>query len=292
MTRATTAFGAKWRASPDVEERDRAFWREGYDADKQNHASAQRLLSRLSALFRPPLSDVLSTPSVRLSEALNASQRIVVFDLSRLRGHNADITGQLILAQLQQAIESRGELPEDKRLPYHLYIDEFQKYAGESEKSLIELLNRARKRRLSVTLAHQVISDIPDKLFNSIMGNVGTLIVLNVPSPSDATLLAKRIQLKDWQGHIDAVQIQNLSQGEAFVVTPKQKSAVYVQVPAAPILCPEEPDTEKPTYPEALKATSKATYGLPLRRGAQPTPSASPSSPPPTSEEGGEFKVF
>ena len=281
-------FRARLIASPHVDERTKNFFKTKFKDDKFYRASADRVLSRLDAFFRPPLLDILSNHSIAYSDVLNASQRILFFNLSKLRGVNASICGQLLIAQLQQTFMQRDAIPEASRLPYHLYMDEFQVYASEAEETIKELFNRVRKYKVSITLSNQNMDDIPASLLSSIIANVGSLACFLLPADK-AIFFAKELQLKDWDGKIDAVSLQNLNTGEIFFRQPKKKRGFSVRVPSQPILTPNDPETEKESYPTALKATSKHRYGKTPAPASPPTPPR--QNPRESGNEGAEFDI-
>lgn len=280
-------FRNKIIASPDVDSRTKDFFKIKFREDKAYRLSADRVLSRLDAFFRPPLVDVLGTHAVSFSTALNHSQRILFFNLSKLRGMNQSIMGQLLIAQIQQTFFQRDGIPKESRLPYHFYMDEFHNYAGEAEDTLRDLLTRVRKYKVSVNLSNQNIDDIPDRLLSSIIANVGSLACFILPADK-ALFFAKELQVKDWDGKIDAVSLQNLNKGEIFFRQPKKKKGFSVLVPLKPILTPNDPETEKASYPAALKANSKHRYG---KNPPEPTSTQSPSPKNPPSNEGAEFEI-
>jgi len=148
--------------APDVDQRTKRFW-EQY-ADQTYYTSTYApVINRLEPFFRPPLSITLSTPSFTFAEALNGTQpRIIFLNLSKLRGVQAQILGQLCIATIQQTLLRREQISEQNRLPYMFYIDEFSMFTT-SEQSFIDLFERARKYKMGVTLAHQVIADLPPK---------------------------------------------------------------------------------------------------------------------------------
>lgn len=282
-------FRNKIMASPDVDSRTKDFFKIKFREDKAYRLSADRVLSRLDAFFRPPLVEVLGTSAVSFSEALNASQRILFFNLSKLRGVNASIMGQLLIAQIQQTFFQRDGMPQDRRLPYHFYMDEFHYYAGEAEDTLKDLLTRVRKYKVSVNLSNQNIDDIPDKLLSSIITNVGSLACFTLPADK-ALFFAKELQVKDWDGKIDAVSLQNLNKGEIFFRQPKKKKGFSVLVPLKPILTPNDPETEKESYPAALKANSKHRYGK-APASSSPPPIPPKGNPTEQGNEGAEFEI-
>ena len=59
-----------------------------------------------------------------------------------------------------------------------------------------ELFNRTRKYRVGLTLAHQISSDLPQKLLASIVGNVGNLVCMQLAA-DDARYFANHLQLHE-----------------------------------------------------------------------------------------------
>jgi energy-coupling factor transporter ATP-binding protein EcfA2 len=274
-----------------IDEDTREWWRDTYEAKGSLlPKSAEAILRRLDAFFMPPLSSTISGASFGLSEALNAQKSIFLFNLSRLKGLQAEVMGQILVSLVLQTLLTRDQQPDTSFLPYHLIIDEFQTYAGTSEKTFIEMFNRARKYRMSVTLAHQVTANIPPALISTIIGNAGTKVVMERPS-EDAGFFAKELQLKTPDKEtFNAPVLQNLNPHEFFLVTPANKKGVILKTPFD--LCPK---TAMPCtiqhmtagsldeWRTVLKTVSRTTYGYtPANPDDSPTPgtnNAEASSP-------------
>ena len=95
--------------------------------------------------------------------------------------------GILIISKLQLAALKRIHIPEEKRMDFFLYIDEFQNFATES---FAQILSEARKYRLGAVLVHQNVSQIKDKgLLDTIIANSGTAIAFRTKSPNDEETL-------------------------------------------------------------------------------------------------------
>lgn len=100
---------------------------------------------------------------------------------------NSSLLGALLVTKLQLAAMSRVEYKEEERRDFYLYIDEFQNFSTES---FATIFAEARKYRLNLTLAHQYINQLNEKVKDSIFGNIGTLISFRV-GPEDAEFLEK-----------------------------------------------------------------------------------------------------
>jgi hypothetical protein len=91
------------------------------------------------------------------------------------------------MAKLQMAAFSRTDIPEAARVPFYLYIDEFQNFASES---FAVVLSEARKFGLSLVMAHQTLDQIPTDLRSIILGNTGIQVYFRM-NRKDAEVLAK-----------------------------------------------------------------------------------------------------
>jgi type IV secretory pathway TraG/TraD family ATPase VirD4 len=81
--------------------------------------------------------------------------------------------GSFLVTKFQIEAMSRADTPFHQRKPFYLYIDEFQNFATDSFENI---LSEARKYKLSLNMANQYISQIPENIKNAIFGNVGTII--------------------------------------------------------------------------------------------------------------------
>lgn len=119
------------------------------------------------------------------------NRKILLADLSKgkLGAENSKFLGLLIVPRLLAAaftrIEKieRGENLED----FYLYIDEFQNY---TTPDIETILSEARKYRLNLIIANQFIGQLPDKIKDSIFGNVGSMGIFRIGT-DDAEYLEK-----------------------------------------------------------------------------------------------------
>ena len=115
--------------------------------------------------------------------------KIFLVNLSkgRLGEMNSSLLGLIITSKLAMAAFSRVDTPESERKDFYLYIDEFQNFATNS---ISTILSEARKYRLSLTISHQFIGQLPDLIRDSVFGNVGTIVSFRVGA-ADAQFLEK-----------------------------------------------------------------------------------------------------
>jgi excisionase family DNA binding protein len=111
---------------------------------------------------------------------------LIKLDKGKLKD-SADLLGSLLMAKIQMAAFSRSDILQRKRIPFYMYIDEFQNFATES---FSIVLSEARKYGLSLIMAHQTLAQIPEELRSLILGNTGIQVYFRL-NRHDATALAK-----------------------------------------------------------------------------------------------------
>ncbi|GAB4139869.1 MAG: hypothetical protein Fur0024_0570 [Patescibacteria group bacterium] len=102
--------------------------------------------------------------------------KILICNLSKgkIGVFNASLLGQIIVSKLKAAAFQRAKMGQEARTPMFLYADEFQNFANDS---FAEILSEARKYRLSLTMGHQYVKQLPEKVKDAVIGNVGTVCV-------------------------------------------------------------------------------------------------------------------
>lgn len=183
-----------------------------------------------------------------ISEIMD-QQKIFLVNLSkgRLGELNANLIGLILVGKFLMAALGR-ENPEGKP-PFYLYLDEFQNVATPS---ISAILSEARKYKLSLTLAHQYIKQIPENIKGAIFGNVGSKIAFRV-SEEDAKFL--EASFAPTFSANDLMKIENLNAYVALLINGY----------------PAKPFNLKETFPprgnnetiEALKEMSFSKYGRP-----------------------------
>jgi len=117
------------------------------------------------------------------------NQKILILNLSkgRIGEDNSALLGAMMITKIQLAAMSRVDIPEEKRKDFYLYVDEFQNFSTES---FANILSEARKYRLNLTIAHQYIEQLDERVQAAVFGNVGTLVCFRVGA-ADAEVLVK-----------------------------------------------------------------------------------------------------
>lgn len=158
--------------------------------DRAQVTWTEPVMNKVNALLSDDrVRQIFSAPesSFDLRDVIDSKKILLIkLDKGKLKD-SADLLGALLLGKVQMAAFSRSDLPQRKRIPFYLYIDEFQNFATESF-SLV--LSEARKYGLSLIMAHQTLAQIPDELRSLILGNAGLQVCFRL-NRQDASLLAK-----------------------------------------------------------------------------------------------------
>lgn len=119
--------------------------------------------------------------------------KILLVNLSkgRIGEINANLLGMVITGKILMAALSRVDITDQKkRKDFNLYIDEFQNFSTDS---IATILSESRKYGLNLTMAHQFIAQLTEKIRDAVFGNVGNLICFRVGA-KDAEFLVKQYE--------------------------------------------------------------------------------------------------
>ena len=118
------------------------------------------------------------------------TKKILLVNLSkgRLGERNANLLGLILVGKLFMAALSRADSPGKDFPPFYFYIDEFQNITTDS---IPAILSEARKYKLSLTVAHQFLAQIDEKIRDAVFGNVGSMAVFRV-GQDDGEFFAKQ----------------------------------------------------------------------------------------------------
>lgn len=118
------------------------------------------------------------------------NKKILLVNLAKgkLGEINSNLIGLIVVGKILMAALSRVDSFGKDMPPFYLYIDEFQNV---TTPSISTILSEARKYKLSLTVAHQFIAQLDDKIKASVFGNVGNMVVYRVGA-EDAEYLEKQ----------------------------------------------------------------------------------------------------
>ncbi len=170
------------------------------------------LTSRLGHFFSDPLMRTIFTnPENKIDvEEIMDNGHILFVNTSKgtLGEENSALFGSFFLTKIEQAAMARSKQAEEDREPFYLYVDEFQNVATES---FISLFSESRKYAINITLANQYLSQIQDRLMNSILGNVGIMCIFRVGG-QDAVRMTQ-----EFQPSLKPHDFLNLGLGEFYI---------------------------------------------------------------------------
>ncbi len=175
--------------------------------------------------------------------------KILLVNLSKgkIGDINANLLGMVIVGKILMSALSRADVAKEKRRDFNLYIDEFQNFTTDS---ISTILSEARKYGLNLTVAHQFIAQLNEKIKDSIFGNVGSLISFRV-GPQDAEFLAK--QFSPAFNENDLINIDNFNAYAKILINGQTSKPFNIRTVA-----PEAGDQE---IGEKLKEASRQKYG-------------------------------
>ncbi len=114
---------------------------------------------------------------------------------------NSVLLGTMVLSMINLAATSRVNQQSGKLKDFYVYVDEFQNFATES---FSKVLNSAAKNRVSYTVAHQMIKQLPESVRETLAARVGNVISFQVGG-EDALVLRGRL------APFDNIDLMNLN---------------------------------------------------------------------------------
>jgi hypothetical protein len=149
-------------------------------------------------LLDPILRNVFSVAKSKVDlRQLMDKKKVIIFNLSKgkIGSLNSSFLGAIFMAMIQSSVLSRADQSAELRVPFYLYVDEFQNMATSS---MVEALSESRKYSLSLNLATQFLAQLDEKLQQAILGNVANFFIFKL-SYEDADIFfrqfAERIPL-------------------------------------------------------------------------------------------------
>lgn len=179
-------------------------------------------------------------------------KKILLVNLSKGRTGqlNMQLLGIIFVMKFQAAAMSRANVPENERVDFALYVDEFQNFSTDS---FATILSEARKYHLNLIAANQFTTQLSETIRDAVFGNVGTTVAFRV-GDRDAEGLKKY-----FQPSFDESDILRVPNYNAIVRT------MISGVPTLPFSMATLPPLGTPNnrLAEALKQLSAAKYGRP-----------------------------
>jgi hypothetical protein len=170
-----------------------SFWSGEFEKYSKEFASEAiaPVLNKVGRLTMSPLlRNIIGQPQSGFDPAFMMNhRRIFIANLSKglLGEEQSNLLGSILVAKFQLAAMARASIPEHERDDFALFVDEFHNFTTESFAGILE---EARKYHLCLTLAHQHMGQLSDRLRTAVLGNAGSILAFRVGS-ADAEILAK-----------------------------------------------------------------------------------------------------
>ncbi len=174
------------------------FWNVEFASwnDKFATEAVAPVLNKVGAFTANPIvRNIIGQPksSFNIRQIMD-DRKILIVNLSRglIGEDNASLLGALMVTKIQMGAMSRADIDEKDRVPFYLYVDEFQNFATDS---FATILSEARKYALNLTVANQYIAQMMDTVKDAVFGNVGSIISFR-SSADDARTMARYFEPK------------------------------------------------------------------------------------------------
>ncbi|MET0980436.1 MAG: TraM recognition domain-containing protein [Candidatus Saccharimonadales bacterium] len=233
------------------------FWTKEFPNSQRSNESGE-VISWVVSKFGPFISNdsmrniIGQTKSGFNLRDIMDNKKILLVNLSKgkMGELNSKLLGIIFVMKFQAAAMGRANMPEDQRVDFSLYVDEFQNFATESFESI---LSEARKYRLNLILGNQFMTQLTDKIREAIIGNVGTVISGRI-GITDAEILVKK-----FAPTFDAEDLAKMPNYQSVT------SVMINNVPSAPFSMSFVPPMGQTNaqLSDALKRLSAAKYGKP-----------------------------
>lgn len=180
------------------------------------------------------------------------NKKILLVNLSKGRTGelNSKLLGMVFVMKFQAAAMSRSDVPEDQRVDFSLYVDEFQNFSTDS---FATIMSEARKYHLNLIVANQFTTQLTQEIRDAVFGNMGTIVAFRI-GQNDVESLSQ--------------YFQPAFDGDDLLRVPNYNTIVRTLiggVPTNPFSMVTLPPlgTPNPRLYQALKQLSAAKYGRP-----------------------------
>jgi len=210
LTRLLTENEFRWKVISHITRPEiRAFWT--FEFDKYTpwlrSEAVSPILNKVGQFLTSlPLRNVVGQRknTFNLKDVMDTG-KILIVNLAKGRvGEDcSSLLGSMIVTEIFLSALSRVNVPEDKRKPFYLYVDEFHNFVTTS---FADILSECRKYGLNLILAHQYINQLHEKVRDAVFGNVASIITFRV-GIEDAVYLAR--EFRPTFDELDLVNLPN-----------------------------------------------------------------------------------
>ena len=233
------------------------FWTKQFPASQRSNESGE-----VTAWFVSKFGAFLSNEMMRniIGQTKSAfdlrdimdNKKILLVNLSKGRTGdlNSKLLGMIFVMKFQAAAMSRSNIPEDERVDFSLYVDEFQNFSTDS---FATIMSEARKYHLNLIVANQFTTQLTEEIRDAVFGNIGTIVSFRI-GQNDVESLGR--------------YFQPIFDGDDLLRVPNHNTIVRTLiggVPTQPFSMATLPPLGTPNQrlADALKQLSAAKYGIP-----------------------------
>lgn len=195
------------------------------------------------------------------------SGKVILINTAKdlLKEQGSQIFGRFFIALIAQAAQERATLPENKRLPTFVYVDEAADYF---DRNIGIILAQARKYNVGMVLAHQYLGQLEPKLQDAFAANTSIKLAGGV-SAKDARTLAAMMRS-------NPAEIEGQPKGSfATYVRSVTEQAISVAIPFGHL-------EKKPRMTDddatAIRDKMRSLYALHHKASGEDTTEADPSA--------------
>ncbi len=233
------------------------YWQKEYPASQKSNEAGE-ITSWFVSKFGAFLSNEMmrniigQTKSAFDLRDIMDNKKILLVNLSKGRTGdlNSKLLGMIFVMKFQAAAMSRSNIPEDDRVDFCLYVDEFQNFSTDS---FATIMSEARKYHLNLIVANQFTTQLTDEIRDAVFGNIGTIVSFRI-GQNDVDSLSRY-----FQPVFDGDDLLRVPNGNTVVRT------LVGGVPTQPFSMATLPPLGNPNtvLSDALKQLSAAKYGHP-----------------------------
>ena len=171
---------------------ERAFFEKDFRTEYND--TKKQIVRRLWGIIEnTTFNRMFSHPKSKLDLAAEMDAgKVILIDTAQdlLQKSGTEFFGRFFIALISQAVEARAAIPEEERLPCFVYIDEFGDYAEATDKNITTILRQARKRKVGMVVATQMLGDLSAKTVEALNTNTSIKFVGGT-SVADSQKLAR-----------------------------------------------------------------------------------------------------
>jgi hypothetical protein len=223
------------------------------------------ILNKLSPFLRYSIiRNIICQPRclVDFDEVINTRKVLLVkLPFGLLSEQVATVLGTFLVTKIRSAGFRRQPLPKAQRVPFFLYIDEWQNFM-DTGGGFEHILAQARRFNLILAgLANQYIGQLSDSVRKAIFGNVGTFVSFRLGT-EDAPVVARQF------AGFAAEELMNLERGSAICRIGPTATAFNLRTYPEPPRSDDDPGDDLVARARAQYARPRSEVERALRAGA------------------------